>query len=168
MAYATTGLVISTAAHLLALAGQPPGGTALFAALHVGIFPLWIPVVLIAQRMTKGVLRREHWRILTADCPAWLRYLTFALLVYAVINFLRFITSPHAGGHGADLPSPAEWRGFSGHWMMFYTAGLMVVVSAYRRGSSKRRRHCLRGHGAIDDAEVCPTCGARLVEVGIR
>jgi hypothetical protein len=38
--YAAIGLVVSMSAHVLALAGEQPGGTGLFFALHAGIFPL--------------------------------------------------------------------------------------------------------------------------------
>jgi hypothetical protein len=56
MVYAACGLILSLAVHLMALAGlQPPGGNALFFGLHVGIFPLWLPVVLIMMKLTKGM-----------------------------------------------------------------------------------------------------------------
>ena len=55
MVYAACGLILSLAVHLMALAGlQPPGGNALFFGLHVGIFPLWLPVVLIMMKLTRG------------------------------------------------------------------------------------------------------------------
>ncbi len=52
MLYAACGLVLSLAVHILSFFGVQFGGNALFFGLHVGIFPLWIPVVFIAQKMS--------------------------------------------------------------------------------------------------------------------
>jgi hypothetical protein len=132
MAYAGTGLVLSLAAHLLAYTGQQPGGNALFFALHVGIFPLWIPVVLIAQKITRGAPRKDFWRIAASGCPAWMKQMTYIFFGYAIVNFLLFILSAPSSSRGAGPPPPAVWRGFSGHWMAFYSAGLAIVTTAYK------------------------------------
>lgn len=161
MVYATAGLLLSLSAHLLAYAGHQPGGNALFFGLHAGIFPLWIPVVLIGRRMTRGAPTKDFWKIATSGCPVWMKYMTYGLFGYAMINFLLFIVSAPTGSHGAGPPPPAVWRGFSGHWMAFYSAGLAVVTTAYRRGISNLERHCPNGHEISYDAKFCSTCGVR-------
>jgi hypothetical protein len=52
MAYAAVGLTLSLTVHLLSYAGLQFGGTGLFVALHIGIFPLWLPVLWIASKMS--------------------------------------------------------------------------------------------------------------------
>ena len=83
MVYAACGLVLSLAAHLSALVGLQPGGTALFVGLHVGIFPLWIPVVFIAMKLTGGMRptmtsKADYWNAMFSGCPAWMRGTGFA------------------------------------------------------------------------------------------
>lgn len=176
--YAAAGLALSMAAHLLAYAGIQLGGNGLFIALHVGIFPLWIPVVLLVGRMTGGMrwgrggtwgYRRswDFWNAMLTDSPVWMRYMTFGFLAYAMVNFILFMVlsvflHPSAGQHGGE-PSALVWRGFSGHWMAFYSAGLAIVTAAYRRGSlSNLQRRCVNGHPVTYDDRFCSTCGAPL------
>jgi hypothetical protein len=175
MAYAALGLALSLAAHLLAYAGIQLGGQELFFALHVGIFPLWIPVVLLAGRMSGGRsgstmwwgYRRswEFWNTMLADCPAWMRYMAFGFLAYAMVNFILFmvlsVSLPPSAGHRGGPPS-LVWRGFSGHWMAFYSMGLAIVTAAYRRGLSNLERRCANGHVVAYGDRFCPTCGAPL------
>ena len=54
MLYSALGLAMSLGVHLMAAFGEPLGGNPLFFALHAGIFPLWLPIGLIANKMTGG------------------------------------------------------------------------------------------------------------------
>lgn len=46
---------------------------------------------------------------------------------YAMLNFaIFFFQAPH-GGSGANPPA-VVWRGFSGHWMLFYSAALATYM----------------------------------------
>lgn len=164
MAYAACGLVLSLAAHLLSMFGVQ-FGTPFFTALHVGIFPLWIPVVFLSMKMTAGANRRDFWNIALSGCPPWMRYMTRGFFIYAVVNFaiffvLSIVHQPATQGGGAP---PAEvLHGFSGHWMAFYSAGLAILTTAYRRGLSNLTRHCPFGHDVGWSDKFCPSCGASI------
>jgi hypothetical protein len=165
MVYAACGLVLSLAAHLSALVGLQLGGTALFFGLHVGIFPLWIAVVFISMKMMGGTRltmgRSSAFRnAMFFGCPAWMKYMTNAFFIYAIVNFIIFVMIIPAGSaHSADAPPSSVWRGFSGHWMVFYSAGLATVTSAYRRGLSNLERRCPNGHVVGLGDRFCATCG---------
>jgi hypothetical protein len=166
MAYAAAGLALSVTAHLLSYAGIQLGGNGLFNALHVGIFPLWIPVVLIAMKMSGGRRSGDLWKRMLADCPAWMTYLMRGFIAYAVVNFilcaaLLAFVYPKGGTHGSPPPD-LTWRMFSGHWMVFYGAGLLIVTTAWRRGLSNLQRRCTNGHAVAYGDRFCPTCGAPL------
>jgi len=61
--------------------------------------------------------------------PEWMRYMVYGFGGYAMVNFaIFFFHSPH-GGSGANPPA-VVWRGFSGHWMAFYSAALAILYSA--------------------------------------
>jgi hypothetical protein len=77
MVYAACGLALSLTVHVLSFFGIQFGGNALFMGLHVGIFPLWIPVVLIAAKMVNGAQRKDFWKIALSGCPVWMRYMTY-------------------------------------------------------------------------------------------
>src|SRR5438552_1845715 len=77
MVYAACGLALSFAVHILSFFGIAVGGESLFFGLHVGIFPLWLPVVLIAMRMTNGAQRKDFWKVALSGCPPWMKYMTY-------------------------------------------------------------------------------------------
>ena len=170
--YAACGLAVSLAVHVLALAGFQPAGNGLFFALHVGIFPLWIPVVFIAMKMAQGTRidrwwgwgnNWSMWNAMLSGCPPWMRYMTNGFLIYAIVNFAIFIlflapTGKQVGGN----PPSVVWRGFSGHWMVFYSAGLAILTSAYRKGLSNLEPRCPNGHSIGFGDKYCPTCGTPI------
>jgi hypothetical protein len=71
---AGVGLVLSILSHLAALLGtqRPLGDQAFW--LHMGIFVVWIPTVLVSQRLTSGVDRKDFWNAALRGCPAWMKY----------------------------------------------------------------------------------------------
>jgi len=53
----------------------------------------------------------------------------YGFFVYAIANFALFmIQAPLHGGSGN--PPAIVWRGFSGHWMAFYSASMAILYSA--------------------------------------
>jgi hypothetical protein len=174
MAYAAVGLVLSLTVHLLSYLGLQPAGNGLFYALHIGIFPLWIPVVLIVGKMSGGMRwgggrSWGTWNAVLAEAPTWMKYMTWGFFAYAMVNFILFMllmvfASPGHVPRGGEPPS-FVWRGFSGHWMAFYSAGLAVLTAAWRRGLSNLERRCANGHVVAIGDRFCPTCGSPVEKV---
>jgi hypothetical protein len=165
MLYAACGLALSLLVHVLSFFGIQFGGNTLFFGLHIGIFPLWIPVVLIAQKMMgAGTSRKDFWKIALSGCPPWMKYMTYGFFIYAFVNFAIFmlIVSAHPPPKGATQPPAEVLHGFSGHWMAFYSAGLAILTTAYRRGLSNLQRKCPFGHEIGWNDKFCPTCGAAV------
>ena len=52
------------------------------------------------------------------------------------MNFAIYILATVHLPKGAKLPPVEVWRGFSGHWMAFFSTGLTALTSAYRQGVS--------------------------------
>jgi len=110
------GLVLSLIAHIEALLRHTLPLE--YWGLHVGIFVVWGPAVFVAQRRVGKRVRKDYWKVVLQGAPAWMRYMTFAFLYYAVGNFLFFIANAPAKPSSGAM-SAAELRGFSGHWMAF-------------------------------------------------
>jgi hypothetical protein len=160
--YAACGLLLSLTVHVLSLVGIQPGGNALFFGLHAGIFPLWLPVVLISQKMNAGAPKKDAWKRMLAGCPPWMRYMTYGFFYYALVNFAIFMLNAPVGKHAGGEPPSSVWHGFSGHWMAFYSAGLAVITTAYRRGLSNLSPKCPSGRVVSSSDRYCGTCGASL------
>ncbi len=131
---AAVGLLASLACHLMGwLQVEPPWGKSVFLP-HIGIFVVWVPLVIFANR-TMPKPGRGNFEHLLAELPRWVRFATGGLFVYALLNFAYFIYCTHQyPRHG--VPFPVKLRGFSGHWMMFYgiaSAGFVALARLARK-----------------------------------
>jgi hypothetical protein len=124
--FAATGLVLSIVVHVLAFFGMTlPIKDAVF-GLHMGIFVIWIPVVALNQGRNRNDVFKQG--------PKWMQRTLTVVFVYAMASFIYFIaTAPSRGERksSAGKPAPASVvRGFSGHWLLFYSAGLAALWNA--------------------------------------
>lgn len=142
--------------------GRRVAPEAFFWMLHVGIFVVWLPTVLVAQRLVGNVNRKDFWKVVLKDSPDWMRYMVYGFFGYAIVNFLFFMTKAPSGGGGANPPAEV-WRGLSGHWMAFYSAALAVLYSAARTADTALR--CANGHMASPNAIYCNRCGQPVMRV---
>ena len=163
-ALSAVGLALSIVSHAAALLGiRGPLGD-FTPVLHVGIFVVWIPTVLVANRFTRNASRKDFWKVALRGCPSWMKYMTYAFFGYALLNFLIFImVLPKAGGTG-PMP-PQVVRGFSGHWMAFYSAALAVLYSAVNLWDEDLERHCPNGHAVQPLAKFCDQCGQPITQI---
>lgn len=154
-ALSAVGLVVSLWVHLGALLGRRPAE--FYWIMHVGIFVVWFPAVLVAQKRVGETGRKDYWKAVLRGSPPWMLYMVYAFLAYAVVNFLFFmINAPTGKDTGADTP-PEVWRGFSGHWMAFYSAAFAILYSAARENSFLPR--CVNGHPMRPGEALCSECG---------
>ncbi len=126
--------------------------------LHIGIFVVWVPTVLVARRLTRGYEQKDLWKAMLRGAPPWVKGATLGLLYYALLNFALFMFLER------DLPDSEllQFRMFSGHWMAFYGGAAAVLYSATRADQVDSRRTCLNGHGVSATASYCDECGAPL------
>jgi hypothetical protein len=161
VAFSALGLVVSLWVHFGAVMGKRVAPEAFFWMLHVGIFVVWVPTIFVAQRLVGNVNRKDLWKVVLKDSPDWVRYMVYGFFGYAILNFLFFMTKAPSGGTGN--PPAVVWRGFSGHWMAFYSAALAVLYSAARTVDTSPR--CPNGHMASSNAAYCTRCGQPVVRV---
>jgi hypothetical protein len=159
MLLAAIGLALSFYTHTRALFGLPvPWGGSVW-LLHVGIFVVWFPAVLVAQRLVRHSSQKDFWKVALLGCPGWMRATGIVLFAYAILNFLYFILLAERGmqaGEGSTI------RGFSGHWLIFYGAAFAILYSARARPDLLEGFKCPNGHDADPLAQFCSSCGARI------
>ncbi len=162
---AAIGLVLSLIVHVSSLVGMPsPLGETAW-VLHIGIFVVWFPAVIASQSLVKDFKQKDFWKAALRACPRWMKYMTCFFFVYAFINFLLFMILD-LGGEGTDssddgTPS-SVLRGFSGHWMAFYSAAMALLYSRIHVTEHDAARRCPSGHPVSPSAKFCEECGAEI------
>ena len=154
------GLVASAIAHFSTFFGINP--QRVFPSvwvLHVLIFVVWFPVVISCRKLCTNDNRKDFWKLATRNSPNWMKRLCVIFFVYAFFNFFCAFVLSEGGNpseidgrkvlsnHGEiireltdeeyDQLQAYEVRGFSGHWLVFYAAGMTVLYSRLRDDSDK-------------------------------
>jgi hypothetical protein len=159
MMLAGCGFLLSVAAHLMALFGVPIPGGGLVWGLQIGIFVVWLPTVLVANRITRYTGRKDFWKVALAGCPVWMRRALYIVIGYAIFNFIFFIYSTSGHPKPAGAAPLSVIRGFSGHWMIFYGVAFATLYSFIHAPHLFSERKCPQGHLASPTAKFCPECG---------
>jgi hypothetical protein len=129
---ALIGFLLSIWVHVGALFGRIVAPEYFFWGLHAGIFVVFFPAILVAQKRVGSANRKDFWKAVTKGSPEGLRYLLYLFLAYAsLIFFVSFFQTPP--GTVPKVQNPAiQWRDFSAIWMVFYFASFVILSSALR------------------------------------
>jgi hypothetical protein len=95
-----------------------------------------------------------------------MRYASYAVGIYAIVNFVLFLftTQRQSGAAGGGSMPPEVVRGFSGHWLIFYGAAFLIACS-YARTATAPAPRCANGHEVDSLAKFCAECGAPAVRI---
>ena len=160
---AVIGLLLSLLAHCFSLLGlpQPLGGAAW--GLHAGIFVVWLPATLVSTQLVRDFKHKDFSKAVLRGCPRWMRWLVYGFFIYAFINFATFVLAAPVAQQVPNAPAPPLiFRGFSGHWMAFYSAAIAILYSAIVVAKSDPARRCPMGHPVSPAAAFCETCGTKI------
>ena len=153
--------------HVSALLGVGcPFGDAAW-VLHVGIFVVWLPAVIASQSMVRDFKQRDFWKATFRACPRWMKHMAYFFFAYTFLNFficfIAGIGGAAAGESDGDTPSTV-FRGFSGHWMAFYSIAMAILYSAAHVREHDDARRCPNGHRVGPSAKFCEECGGEIQE----
>lgn len=161
MVLAFCGLALSLAVHGMALADITIPGGKLVWGLHIGVFVVWIPLMLTSSQTMRHAQGKDFWKVALAGCPVWMRRAGKILFCYVILNFVVFLVtmSDEPKATLKEVPSPSVVRGFSGHWLVLYWVAFALLYSRIHSPPMGRERQCPLGHGVMPDARYCPKCG---------
>jgi hypothetical protein len=144
------GLFLSILVHIASLLGLsiPPAAF----VLQTGMFVVFIPAVLVMKSFVpkRGDIQRLKTALSAA--PAWMRYMTYSFVGYAVISFtLSLFNAPSQTG-SVVVKESSDWMGF-------YSAALTMLYSALQIHRKGIMHKCPNGHKVPFAAEYCEQCG---------
>lgn len=161
------GLTLSFILHVTAYLGIDLGLGKNVNLFFIGIFIVWLPTVIIANKNAQGGKQSDFWKIAMIGCPDWMKKMTFGIFYYAIFNFIlsMIFLSKQSPNH-TGIPTLLELRLMSGHEMVFYSAALAVLYSA--KHTSKVVTKCPNGHDVSPLANYCDECGSKIIKAAIR
>jgi hypothetical protein len=154
LALSGIGFIVSLCVNIGSLMGRRVLPEGFFFILHIGIFAVWFPAVLVAKQRIGHLQRKDFWKIALRGAPDWMRYFVYAVFFYSFIEFFVFVGHAPAGG---SQPGFSAWRSFSGVWMAFYSGAFAILYAA--SGDQVRGGRCTNSHAVLPGANFCTLCG---------
>lgn len=127
-----------------------------FWLLHVGLFVVFFPAVMVAKQNGMTSSRKDTWKIALRFAPPWMLYAFYSLFPYTFFNFFRGFFTTAASHHRQGDSGVTEWRMFSGDWMLFYFCSLALLYSGIC--SRTATGFCNNGHCFSSQYSKCPQC----------
>jgi hypothetical protein len=169
IALAGVGLLLSVAVYVSASLGvDPKTWFYLYWVLHVGLFVIWFPAVLLSNELPHRISHGKREDRIMTNLPKWMARSTIVVFFFAVANFSVMMALTHGGSveekNGrADLVSHDhvvkqltsaeardiplyEARLFSGHWIALYWIGICALYSSVWHSGTRRADRSLRLH----------------------
>jgi polyferredoxin len=156
----TIGLTLSLGAHLASLTVAELPRSVM--GLHVAAMVSALPAMFAGYRLTRDYPQKLHWKAALRGCPSWMRTTVYVFFGYALINFLLFAISGGAETSAPEAVPAHVVRGFSGHWMCFFSVSAAMLYSAGYAEESDDRRRCLQGHRMQEGIKYCGECGSPI------
>ncbi len=156
---AISGFVVSLLIHIISLTGYNQNNSIPFIwIIHIFVFVVFIPGILKISRYDRIKQKNrkliENVKNLTAGVPKIISIIALISFFYAIMNFMAFIVLSEGGGpniidgeyvlsnHGDIIRTLTEkeyflfqaneLRGFSGHWMLFYSISVLMLYPRKR------------------------------------
>lgn len=158
---ALAGFALSVLVNVGTVTGRwtPPG---YFLALHVGIFVVFFPAILVARRRVGNTNRKDFWKVVLNGAPDWMKYFLYAVFAYTfVIGVPSWIRALQQVTKPAQSKDFNDWTLFSAGWMVFYWASFAILYAALKQEELSPR--CVNGHPALPGASFCSQCGQTVV-----
>ena len=131
-------LVLSIIVHVLSILGPEDifsDVDSFIWFLHGGCIFLGLPMILCIQKLAFGTQEKDCWKVALQYCPLWMKRMVGFFLFYGIVNFIIFITKSEEPTNSSSTPA-SIFKGFSGHWMIFYSIEMATFYSYLKKRSS--------------------------------
>jgi hypothetical protein len=131
MYLALAGFLMSLGINVACVLGKQIPSDVPFFFMHIGIFVVFFPAILAAQKMVGNTRRRGFWKAVLKEAPEGFYYLFYVVFAYSWLTGIHgfYNGSPGSGQHSTPFGGQ-DWLGFSGVWMTFYYVSFVILLSA--------------------------------------
>jgi len=120
--------------------------------LFGGLFAVWLPTVILSNRLTQDFKNKDFWKAALRGCPAWMRAALWVVIGCVFAVFFLPVLSRRSPG---DAPQT-----FALFPILFYAVSFCVMYSLINVEKHDSVRRCLNGHAISPLAKFCEECGA--------
>ena len=146
------GVLLCLSCYLLGLRGIYPLQARGMPVLFGGIFVVWLPTVILMNRLTQDFKQKDLWKAALRGCPAWMRAALWVVIGCVFAVFFLPVLSKRSPGDSPQI--------FVLFPITFYAVSFCVMYSLINVEKNDSIRRCLNGHAVSPLAKFCEECGA--------
>jgi hypothetical protein len=152
MILSAVGVLLCLSFYIIGITGTHSLPFKITSILFIGIFVVWVPAVILMNRLTQDFKQKDLWKAALRGCPPWMRSALWAVIgcVFAIF-FLPVLFKRSPGD------SPQTFVLFP---ITFYAISFCVMYSLVNVEKHDSSRRCLNGHAISPLAKFCEECGA--------
>jgi hypothetical protein len=152
MVVAGIGVLLCLSFYLLGLSGIHPLPARQMPTLFAGVFVVWLPTVLLMNRLTKDFKQKDLWKAALRGCPAWMKTTLWVVVGSVFVIFFLPVLSKRSPGDAPQI--------FVLFPITFYAISFCVMYSLINVEKRDSVLRCLNGHAISPSAKFCEECGA--------
>lgn len=133
---------------LLGVTGIYPLPSRTESILFGGIFVVWVPTVILMNKLTEDFKQKDLWKAALRGCPPWMKTALWVVIGSVFIFFFVSVVSGHPDQIFVLFP------------IAFYSTSFGVMYSLINVDKFDSTRRCLNGHRISPLAKFCEECGA--------
>ena len=152
MLLSAVGIFLCLTLYLLGASGMYEFPMNKVSILFFGLFVVWVPTVLLMNRLTADFKQKDLWRAALRGCPPWMKTALYVVIGCVFVVFFFPVLSGRSPGE-----SPHTFVFFP---ISFYSVSFCVMYSVIRVDRFDSTRRCLNGHAIAPLAKFCEECGA--------
>lgn len=153
MVVSALGVIACFFLHIVSFYAGPEFARRATPILFPVIFIVWVPTVLLMNRLTRDFKQRDLWKAALRGCPTWMK--TSLWVIWGYVFFAAFLL-PFLRGSNPSA-SPGSFLIFPA---AFYSVSFCVMYSLLNVDRFDAGRRCLNGHSISPLAKFCEECGA--------
>jgi uncharacterized membrane protein len=155
MILSAVGILLCLSCYIIGVTGIYPPPAGVTPILFGGLFAVWIPTVILSNRLTQDFKQKDFWKAALRGCPAWMRAALWVVIGCVFALFFLLVLSKKSPGD-----SPQTFVLFP---IVFYAVSFCVMYSLISVDKYDSSRRCLNGHAISPLAKFCEECGAPAV-----
>ena len=123
--FSILGFAASLVIHIMTVMHLYLVSTSIMMIITAGVLIVWLQT----SKNMKSTLSKNTdihpWKFIVQNCPGWMGYFLYFLIVYAIANFALVMNFSTGSGYIDLSVSQPKLRGLSGFWLVFYMLGIM-------------------------------------------
>jgi hypothetical protein len=160
MVLSAIGVLLCLGLYLFEVIRLSPLPSAVAMVPLAGLFLVWLPTILLMNRLTRDFKQRDFWKAALRGCPDWMRNALWIVVGGAFALFVVLLLWKRNSREALYVVVLFP--------ITFYAVSFCAMYSFIQAEKQDLLHRCLNGHAISALAKFCEECGAPAATQEVR